>query len=98
MLRGIQENGVVARFGIYPVERAFGFIPDRAKNPGVRPGEASQVFIQVLCRAPPRDVSEALKRIKQLAGLKRSLTQVRKFIKHVLKFRYRKFRPLPGGS
>lgn len=47
---------------------------------------------------PPRDVSEARKRIKQLTGLKRGLTQVRKFVKHVLNFRYRKFRPLPGGG
>lgn len=29
---------------------------------------------------PPRDVSEARKRIKQLTGLKRGLTQVRKFV------------------
>lgn len=49
-------------------------------------------------REPPRCVSEARKRIKQLTGLERGMTQVRKFVKHVLKFRYRKFRPLPGGK
>ena len=43
---------------------------------------------------PPRCASEARKRIKQLTGLKRGITQVRKFVKHVLKPRYRKFRPL----
>lgn len=47
---------------------------------------------------PPRCASEARKRIKQLTGLERGMTQVRKFVKHVLKFRYRKFRPLPGGK
>ncbi|MCB9349929.1 MAG: hypothetical protein H6573_20825 [Lewinellaceae bacterium] len=46
---------------------------------------------------PPRCASEARKRIKQLTGLERGMSQVRKFVKHVLKFRYRKFRPLPGG-
>lgn len=49
-------------------------------------------------RDPPRCISQARKRIKQLTGLERGMTQVRKFIKHVLKFRYRKFRPLPGGK
>ncbi|MCB9352848.1 MAG: hypothetical protein H6573_36000 [Lewinellaceae bacterium] len=47
---------------------------------------------------PPRCASEARKRIKQLTGLERGMSQVRKFVKHVLKFRYRKFRPLPGGK
>ena len=49
-------------------------------------------------KGPPRCASEARKRIKQLTGLERGMTQVRKFVKHVLKFRYRKFRPLPGGK
>jgi transposase len=47
---------------------------------------------------PPRCVSQARKRIKQLTGLERGITQVRKFVKHILQFRYRKFRPLPGGK
>lgn len=47
---------------------------------------------------PPRCISEARKRIEQLTGLKRGVTQTRKFVKHVLQFRYRKFRPLPGGK
>ena len=47
---------------------------------------------------PPRCISEARKRIGQLTGLKRGVTQIRKFVKHVLQFRYRKFRPLPGGK
>lgn len=46
----------------------------------------------------PRCASAARKRIEKLTGLKRSVTQVRKFVKQVLKFRYRKFRPLPGGK
>jgi len=49
-------------------------------------------------REPPRCASEARKRIKELTGLERGMSQVRKFVKHVLKFRYRKFRPLPGGK
>ena len=48
--------------------------------------------------SPPMNVSQARKRIEQLTGLKRGMTQVRKFVKYVLKFRYRKFRPLPGGK
>jgi len=47
---------------------------------------------------PPRCISEARKRIEQLTGLKHGVTQIRKFVKHVLQFRYRKFRPLPGGK
>lgn len=47
---------------------------------------------------PPRCISQVRKRIQQITGLKRGITQVRKFVKHVLKFRYRKFRPLPGGK
>lgn len=47
---------------------------------------------------PPRCASQARKRIEELTGLKRGITQIRKFLKHVLKFRYRKFRPLPGGK
>jgi transposase len=44
------------------------------------------------------NVSQARKRIEQLTGLKRGITQVRKFVKYFLKFRYRKFRSLPGGK
>jgi len=47
---------------------------------------------------PPRSIGEARKRIYQLTGLRRGITQIRKFIKSVLKFRYRKHRPLPGGK
>jgi hypothetical protein len=48
--------------------------------------------------SPPMNVNQAHKRIEQLKRLKRGITQVRKFVKYVLKFRYRKFRPLPGGK
>lgn len=47
---------------------------------------------------PPRSIGEARKRIATLTGLKRGVTQVRKFIKLVLGLRYRRFRPLPGGK
>jgi len=47
---------------------------------------------------PPRSIGHARKRIAELTGLLRGLTQVRKFLKCVLGFRYRKFRPLPGGK
>jgi hypothetical protein len=47
---------------------------------------------------PPRSIGHALKRIAELTGLLRYITQVRKFLKYVLGFRYRKFCPLPGGK
>jgi len=47
---------------------------------------------------PPRSIGHARKRIAELTGLLRSITQIRKFLKYVLGFRYRKFRPLPGGK
>jgi transposase len=47
---------------------------------------------------PPRSIGEARKRIYQLTGLKRGITQIKQFIKTVLNFRYRKYRPLPGGK
>lgn len=47
---------------------------------------------------PPRSVGQARKRIQKLTGLSRGITQIRKFLKDVLDFRYRKFRPLPGGK
>lgn len=47
---------------------------------------------------PPRSIGQARRRIKELTGLVRGITQVRKFLKDVLDFRYRKFRPLPGGK
>ena len=46
----------------------------------------------------PQSIKEACQRIYQLTGLKRGPTQVRHFIKQVLKYRYRKYRPLPGGK
>jgi hypothetical protein len=48
--------------------------------------------------APPRSIGEARKRIFKLTGLKRSITQIRHFVKSILNFRYRKHRPLPGGK
>lgn len=48
--------------------------------------------------APPRSIGEARKRIYTLTGLKRGITQIRQFLKSVLHFKYRKFRPLPGGN
>jgi transposase len=48
--------------------------------------------------SPPRSIGEARKRVFKLTGLKRGVTQIRQFIKNVLKFRYRKYRPLPGGK
>lgn len=49
-------------------------------------------------RHAPRSIKEACHRIHQLTGLKRGPTQVRHFIKRVLKYRYRKYKPLPGGK
>lgn len=48
--------------------------------------------------SPPRSIGHARKRIAELTGLLRCITQIRKFLKYVLGFRYRKFRPLPGGK
>ena len=47
---------------------------------------------------PPQSVGQAAARIERLTGLKRGSTQVRHFLKHVLKYRYRKYRSLPGGK
>ena len=48
--------------------------------------------------SPPRSIGEARKRVFELTGLKRGITQIRQFVKNVLNFRYRKYRPLPGGK
>lgn len=48
--------------------------------------------------SPPRSIGEARKRIFELTGLIRGITQIRQFVKNVLNFRYRKYRPLPGGK
>jgi|AntRauTorckE5430_2_1112549.scaffolds.fasta_scaffold00436_10 transposase len=47
---------------------------------------------------PPRSIGHARKRIAELTGLFWCITQIRKFLKNVLGFRYRKFRSLPGGK
>lgn len=47
---------------------------------------------------PPRSIGQARKLIYELTGLKRGITQIRHFLKSVLGWRYRKFRPLPGGK
>ncbi len=46
----------------------------------------------------PQSIKEACQRIHQLTGLKRGPTQVRHFLKRVLKYRHRKYKPLPGGK
>lgn len=46
----------------------------------------------------PMTYSEASHEIEQLTGIKRGLTQTRKFLKDKLKFRRRKDQPLPGGG
>ncbi len=48
--------------------------------------------------SPPRSIGEARKRVFELTGLKRGITQIKQFVKNVLNFRYRKYRPLPGGK
>lgn len=46
----------------------------------------------------PQSIKQACQRIYQLTGLKRGPTQVRHFIRRILNYRYRKYRPLPGGK
>lgn len=46
----------------------------------------------------PHTVSEAAARIEQLSGLRRSLTQIRVFMKNCLQLKRRKLNPLPGGK
>ena len=46
---------------------------------------------------PPASIGQAAKRIFALTGLRRGITQVRYFLKHVLRFKYRKFRRTSGG-
>lgn len=47
---------------------------------------------------PPKTIGEARKRIGTLTGLKRGITQIRCFLKNVLKYRYRKYRRTSGGK
>lgn len=46
----------------------------------------------------PKTIGEARKRIAQLTGLKRGITQIRCFLKKVLKYKYRKYRRTSGGK
>jgi len=47
---------------------------------------------------PPKTIGEARKRIGTLTGLKRGITQIRFFLKNVLKYKYRKYRRTSGGK
>ena len=47
---------------------------------------------------PPRSVAQARQRIEQLTGLRRGLTQVRRYLKQTLGYKCRRYRCLPGGS
>ena len=49
-------------------------------------------------KEPPKSIDEARKRIEQLTGLKRCISQVRWFLKSVLNYRYRKYRRTSGGK
>ncbi len=67
-----------------------------------RPASALIQHRSELCAAftsePPRSIAQAAQVIAQRTGLRRGLTQTRRFIKHTLGMKCRRFRCLPGGK
>lgn len=54
-------------------------------------------ILEAFKKQAPTSIGQAAKRITQLTGLSRGLTQIRYFLKNVFHFRYRKYRRTSGG-
>lgn len=59
--------------------------------------EHRQTLLEYFQEHPPATVKEAAKRIEELTGIKRGLTQVRKFLAS-MKFKFRKSVAIPRGA
>ena len=94
----VHRNSVTRWIKIYISAGIEGLLEHRAYRPQSELLEYADLIAADFEQHPPRNINEACYRIEQLTGLKRGPTQVRHFIKRVLKYRYRKYRPLPGGK
>lgn len=95
---GVHPNSVTRWIKIYIEKGLAGLLEIIVYQPKSDLVTYTDQLIESFDNEPPRSIGEARKRIAELTGLKRGVTQVRMFLKQVLGFRYRRFRPLPGGK
>lgn len=95
---GVHPNSVTRWTKMYIASGIKGLLQVNCYRPQSDLLNYKDQIAQSFTSQPPRSIAEAKRRIKILTGLDRGTTQIRKFLKEVLGFRYRKFRPLPGGK
>ena len=94
----IHRNTATRWSKLYGVQGLSGLLTHQHYQPCSELQEHTPKISTDFDHQPPRSVAQARQRIEQLTGLRRGLTQVRRYLKQTLGFKCRRYRCLPGGS
>ena len=82
----------------YIAEGLVGLLHYAAYRPQSALHEHRHELYTALTGEPPGCIAQAAQTIQQRTGLRRGLTQTRRFVKHTLGMKWRRYRCLPGGK